>query len=399
LFETEELYLAARQTWIDRLRTDGLSSQGNWIGLSTLGPFATVLPGDTLQVTFALLGALKPEEFQGPAGKPVDTDDSRALLTNNALWARRTYAGEDNNFNGRLDPGEDVNGNGRLDRYVIPEPPLSPKTRLTFSEETTENGQQLSKVSLLWDRSSERSLDPLSGTFDFEGYRVYRSHPGDDLSGNILDSATLIAQFDTPGNKTGINNGFDEVLLSEPVLFPGDSTEYWYRLDFDKLLSGWQYLFSVTAFDQGDPSVGLTSFESSRVANATRVFPGTPASSDQSRSVGVYPNPYRVNAAWDGASARTRKLNFYNLPPRAEIRIYTLAGEIIARLDHDADTYSGDTRWYDDFSASNRRQPGGEHSWDVLSENGLDIASGLYLYTVKNLDDGELQRGKFAIIR
>ena len=76
-----------------------------------------------------------------------------------------------------------------------------------------------------------------------------------------------------------------------------------------------------------------------------------------------------------------------------------LAGEIVAELDHDSETYAGDTRWYDDFSAENRILAGGEHSWDILSDNSLDIAGGLYPYTVKNLDDGSVQRGKFVIIK
>ncbi len=398
-FETEDEYLTELNLWRTRLRTDGLTSQGNWIGLTPVGPFPTVLPGDTLQVTFAMTAALKPEEFQGPAGKAVDTPESRRLLASNLDWARRTYAGEDNNFNGILDATEDANGNGVLDRYVIPEPPQSPRVRIVFEQPEGEGQRQTNRLSVYWDRTAERSLDPVSGDFDFEGYRIYRSNPGDDLGGNILDAATLVAQYDTPGNRTGFNNGFDEIRLDEPVIFPDDTTHYWYRFDASQLLGGWQYLFSVTAFDRGDPDAGLPSFESSRVANATRVFPGTPAAAEASRKVGVYPNPYRVNAAWDGGTSRTRKLNFYNLPDRAEIRIYTLAGEIVAALDHDSETYSGDVRWFDDFSAENRQLPGGEHSWDVLSDNSLNIAGGLYLYTVKNLETGDVQRGKFVIIK
>ncbi|MCH8961527.1 MAG: hypothetical protein IH820_09445, partial [Bacteroidetes bacterium] len=196
----------------------------------------------------------------------------------------------------------------------------------------------------------------------------------------------------------GVGTG-DEVLLPEPVIFADDTTQYWYRFDTGKLLAGWQYLFNITAFDEGDPDAGLESFESSRTANAARIFPGTPPADTEDLKVGVYPNPYRVNAAWDGGTNRTRKLNFYNVPPRAQIRIYTLAGEIVATLDHEADTYTGDIRWYDNFSADNRFQPGGEHSWDVLSENNLNLAGGLYLFTVKNLDSGRIQRGKFVIIK
>ncbi|GIV61501.1 MAG: hypothetical protein KatS3mg044_0367 [Rhodothermaceae bacterium] len=398
-FENPADFEAARDAWFERLRTDGQNAAGNWIGLTPVGPVPRVEPGDTLTVTFAVVAALKPEAFQGQAGKPVDTPESRALLENNIRWAQRTYAGEDNNLNGELDPGEDVNGNGVLDRYLIPEPPSPPHVRVVF-EDTVDprTGQQDTKALIYWDRSAELSRDPVTGTLDFEGYRIYRSNPGDDRAGNILDRATLIAQYDRPGNRTGFNNGFAEVALDEPVTFPGDPTEYWYRFEADDLLAGWQYLFIVTAFDEGDPDAGLPSFESSRTATATRVFPGTPPD-DGSRRVGVYPNPYRVNAAWDGGTNRTRRLNFYNLPPRAEIRIYTLAGEVVKTLHHDAETYRGDIRWYDNFSADNRVLPGGEHSWDILSENGLNLATGLYLFTVKNLDTGDTQQGKFVIIK
>lgn len=400
VYPDQASYEAAVAAWRQRLRTDGLTAAGNWIGLTPVGPFPRVEPGDTVTVTFAFVGALKPEAFQGQSGKPVDTPESRALLENNIRWAQRTYQGEDSNYNGVLDPGEDLNGNGVLDRYLIPEPPTAPKVRVEFVAGTDPvTGRENSEVVLYWDRSAEDSVDPVTGLRDFEGYRIYRSNPGDDRAGNILDRATLIAQYDRPGNRTGFNNGFDEIRLDEPVTFPGDTTRYWYRFETGNLLAGWQYLFTVTAFDEGDPDAGLTSFESSRTANATRVFPGTPPVTDGSRKVGVYPNPYRVGAAWDGGSARTRKLNFYNLPPRAEIRIYTLAGDIVAQLDHDAETYQGDIRWYDDFSAPGRQMPGGEHSWDLLSESGLDLAGGLYLYTVKDRDTGEVQQGKFVLIK
>ena len=177
-------------------------------------------------------------------------------------------------------------------------------------------------------------FDPVTGERDFEGYRIYRSNPGDDLSGNILDRARLIAQYDNPGNRTGFNNGFDQIRLPQPVSFPDDTTQYRYLFEAEGLLSGWQYLFIVTAFARGDVDAGLESFESSRTANATRVFPGTPAAGDGERPpVGVYPNPYRVNAAWDGGSSRNRRLNFYNLPARSEVRIYTLAGEVATVLE------------------------------------------------------------------
>lgn len=393
-YVTQQDYEAAVEAFKVRLRDDGQASLGNWIGLTPVGPFPRVDPGDTLQVTFALVAAFKPDDFQGPSAKAIDTPETRSILANNIFWARRTYSGEDNNFNGVLDPGEDSNGNGVLDRYVIPEPPRSPRTRIAF--EPADEGR--TNPVLYWDKTAEFSVDPVTGLQDFEGYRLYRSNPGDDKGGNILDAATLIAQYDRAGNRTGFNNGFDEIALDEPVTFEGDTTRYWYRFEATDLLSGWQYLVTLTAFDEGDPDAGLPSFESSRIANAARVFPGTPASTVR-REVGVYPNPYRVNAAWDGGTARNRKLNFYNLPARSEVRIYTVAGEIVDQFSHDASSYTGDVRWYDDFSAENRVLPGGDHSWDLLSTGGLGISGGLYLYSVKNLDSGEVQNGKFVVIK
>jgi len=41
----------------------------------------------------------------------------------------------------------------------------------------------------------------------------------------------------------------------------------------------------------------------------------------------------------------------------------------------------------------------GQHSWDLLSDFDRVIASGLYIYVVKNSDTGEIQRGKLVIIK
>ena len=213
----------------------------------------------------------------------------------------------------------------------------------------------------------------------------------------------MLREWDVEGKNVGFNTGFNEVRLDNPVTFPGDPIEYTYRFDVPNLLSGWQYLFSVTAFDEGDERT--PPLETSINANAIRVFPGTPvnpdfASDEEEFKVGVYPNPYRINAAWDGSSPFTRKIMFYNLPTKAQIRVYTLSGEIVATLDHDAATYTGgDARWFRDFAGSARLMPGGEHAWDLLTAANQNLTTGLYLYTVRDLDSGNIQRGRFAIIK
>jgi len=375
----------------EELRTDGQNSEGNYISFVSIGPFPEVLPGETITVFFGVSASLKPDQFQGLAGKPVDNDESRQNLVTTVSSIQRVFQGEDVNNNGRLDPGEDLNDDGVLDRFLFPTPPDNPKVRIELDAGV---------ATIFWDRLAEESVDPITGEKDFEGYRIYRSDLGDDVN----PTPRLIREFDTSGNDTGFNTGFEAVRLEEPVTFPDDTVQYWHKLEVDGLLSGWQYQFSVTSFDFGSERFEIGPLESSRNTNAVRVFPGTSvntgfASGNSENRVGVYPNPYRVNAAWDGSTEQTRKMVFFNLPERAQIRVYTLAGDIIARMDHESDNNRGDIQWFDEFSAEPRIIAGGEHAWDILSESNQILTTGLYLYSVKDLETGEVQTGKIAIIK
>lgn len=368
------------------LRNDGFSANGNYIQLNTIGPFPEILPGETVSIYVSFVAALMPTQYQPliPAQvtnvNDLDNPESRANLKENIDWAFRLFDGAEN---------ED----GSRTRFLVPEPPAVPRMRVELNAGT---------ASIYWDNRAEFSVDPVTGLEDFAGYRLYRTNLGDDIRGTISTGAQLLREWDKPGTGVGFNTGFDEVRLSQPVTFPGDPVEYHYRFDVEGMLSGWQYLFSVTAFDEGDDRT--PPLETSINANAVRVFPGTPAnlnfgSSDEEFQVGVYPNPYRVNAAWDGSTPFNRRIMFYNLPPRAEIRVYTLAGEIVASLDHESSTYTGDTRWFRDFSSANRIMPGGEHAWDLLSAANQNLTTGLYLYTVYDKDSGKVQRGRFVVIK
>lgn len=347
----------------------------------SIGPFPRLEANETVTVYFAFVAALKPQEFQtaAAASKSTDNDITRAPLVDGIDWAYRLFEGQEEN--------------GVRRRFLVPEPPRVPKLKVELEE---------GKTVLYWDAGSQSSIDPVSSEMDFEGYRIYRTNIGDDLTGAISTNAQLIREFDIPGNEYGFNTGFNSVRLGTPATFPGDTTLYYYRYEIDGMLNGWQYLFAVTAYDRGGD--GVPSLETSINANAVRVFPGTGindsfSSDDAEFQVGVYPNPYRINAAWDGTTPFTRKIMFYNLPAKAEIRVYTLAGEIVATLNHDAATYIGDTRWFNDFSVNRRLMPGGEHAWDLLSDANQNLTTGLYLYTVHDNATGHVQTGKIVIIK
>jgi hypothetical protein len=355
----------------------------------TCGPIKRLAPGDSVNVVFAIVCAKK----YGVDPAAYDTDEQRKNLYNNAEWALKAYYGEDRNRNGILDPGEDNDGNGKITRYILPSPPLPPKVKVVPENQ---------KATIYWDRRAEGSVDPISGKKDFEGYRLYRTNAGYELGQqqDLLTSLALAAEFDSLGNDIGYNTGYGAVLLKEPVTFAGDTTKYWYKFEVNNLLNGWQYVFAVTAFDKGDAANNLSSLESSSLANYQKIIPGTVATSNDNAQIGVYPNPYYGNAYWDGNSERLRKIYFYNLPARCELTIYTLSGDIVKKINHTQESNGADLRWFDNYSSDKKQiMSGGEHAWDLITDNDQAIATGLYLFTVKDLVTGKIKTGKFLVVK
>jgi hypothetical protein len=101
--------------------------------------------------------------------------------------------------------------------------------------------------------------------------------------------------------------------------------------------------------------------------------------------IAVVPNPYVAAATWEPRSPfRTgrgeRRIYFINLPPQCTIRIYTVSGYLVERIDH-KDTIEN-----------------GSEPWNLLSKDGQDIAYGVYIYHVEAPGIGE-KIGKFALIK
>ena len=302
------------------------------------------------------------------------------------------YDCEDKNRNNILDEGEDIINPGILDRFLLPTPPLSPKVKVIPGD---------SRVDIYWTNNSEESIDLLSGEKDFQGYRAYRTKVASDGPGrNLLGTFSPILQVDLI-DSIGYDTGLNGVRLNEPVTFPGDPTVYHYWIEDTNLNNGWQYAYAVTAYDRGDEANNLESLETSKRPTTVTVFPGaTPAAENSGLHVGVYPNPYNSNARWDGFLERERKIYFFDLPASCEIRIYSMTGDLVDTIQHNAATYTGsDIQWFDSFSTGIPKFSGGEHAWNLVSKDDQAIATGLYLYTVEDHSTGNVQRGKFLVIK
>jgi hypothetical protein len=361
--------------------------------LLSTGPFTRIYPDSSIEVVFAAICAKK----DGNDPPRYDSVSQRKSFYTNASWAQKTYDGNDLNHNGIFDPDEDILGTGKIVRYLQPSPPRTPTIRTEVESQS---------AVIYWDNAAEQSIDPNSGKKDFEGYRIYRSVLGLDVlqHDQFLLDMPLVGDFDLATDSIGYNTGFSQIALDTPVTFPGDTTKYYYRFPpkgvTQTLLNGWQYIFGITSYDKGDSSSNVDSRESPKAV--ARIVPGTAPTSNKSTDVRVYPNPYYVSANWDGSAERLRKIYFYNLPVRCEIRVYTLAGDVVTVIQHDAATYGGEgIKWFDTFGDPNTKAQfaGGEHAWDLISQHDQAIATGLYLFTVEDKSTGDIKRGKFMIIK
>ncbi len=256
----------------------------------------------------------------------------------------------------------------RQNNFRVPSPPPRPPVRATVRDK-----EVLFKWNALPGQANpETYSDPYradSAAVPFEGYRIYKS------TKSARGPWTLLAQYDIPDNEFFENTGLD--------------TQY---TDLG-LLNNFEYYYTITAFSKPDTVADFPSQESSRNANAMTIIPG-PAPPAEVGQVAVVPNPYRgdiayyqYNPPWERPGTtrdrwleQDRRVQFINLPARCEIRIYTLSGDLVRTLRHES---------YEK----------GFEDWNLTSDIGQAIASGIYLFTVKNLGSGEVQVGKFVVIK
>ena len=370
------------------------ASENSWLFLISAGPMGsvpnadttswTLAPGDSCTISFVVVCAMWDDGASG------DSPLRREKMYVNYDWAQKAYDGEDKNRNNILEDEEDVNNNQILDRYILPAPPPSPNMYLDVDSK---------KVTLYWQNNAEGFLDPISQEADFEGYRLYGSRKTDNQS---LGEFTLLKEVDI-NNGIGYNTGFSSVQIvnefgeTDSVYIEGNY--YHYKFENLNVKDGWLNYYSITAYDQGDPEANLGSLESSLFANRSYVYPGKSAASGNNweGDPTVYPNPYRGQASWDDNSSRGKMIWFRNLPEKAEIRIFSLAGDLVDIIEHDQ-SYNGK----DINNIDSKKSPimsGGEHAWDMITMYDQATASGLYLFTVENQVSGEIKEGKFLIIK
>jgi hypothetical protein len=201
---------------------------------------------------------------------------------------------------------------------------------------------------------------------------------------NLNTGDTVKAEIIDPDKSKTLTTG-DDIILIQPV---NNITKYsWrihYALPFNPSVTptypqaGDKFrIYTNRPFYQNDYFSFTT--KSSSVNNSL-------ANSSLSK-ISVVPNPYIASSTWEQRSLLltgrgTRKIDFINLPSVCTIRIYTVTGALVKTL------YKNESNLYS----------GGSLSWDMVSEDGMDVAYGLYIFHVDAPGIGEYI-GKFAVIK
>lgn len=333
-----------------------------------------------------------------------------------------------------------VNGKERHVNWLVGTPPPSPNFRVIPGDQ---------RITLIWDNFSEVTPDASTLEYDFEGFRVWRadgwerplgtsvlSGPSRDLW-QLLDERDIINGI---GADRDFKEPFDEggwayyplarlperdklvAMFEESVRhFPMDTVpcppgltdlecdtlealarynlgfeggfKYYTYVD-ENVHNGMHYFYAVTAFDHmmrdGEP-VGLGKYgdPSSNFAYVVPLSDAQEAEDYCDEEVYVVPNPATSETMnpWrllpNMGDPTGIKVEFRNLPACfSTVRIYTVAGDLVEVLHHDgADGH-------------------GTLMWDLVSRNGQDVASGVYLFVVDPGDGGFARTvGKFVVIR
>jgi hypothetical protein len=300
----------------------------------------------------------------------------------------------------------------REDRYPCHTLSIDEETGLTERTKIRGPVVQLQPVDdavlIRWNNASELVPDPFSKRYDFAGYRIWKAEQWERPVGSTGPQPelwSLLAEYRLPQYVKEGTGQKDLNLARNPAwreLTPCDTVDadrgrYLYPIGYYQhrdvnVLNGFVYFYAVTAFDRTllpdrDPISGenmVLSLECRHVASEEQAVVPTSAPVNKAGEVWVVPNPYYGSTPWNltpnPKDPTGAHVDFMNLPVGEwEIRIFTLSGDLVRVLKNDGTNDIGQAKW------------------DLISRNGQDVVSGIYLYTVESRFGA--QTGKFVILK
>lgn len=174
--------------------------------------------------------------------------------------------------------------------------------------------------------------------------------------------------------------GHETNLPDPPVPVNGAALISETRFTDTDVVRGERYFYAVTAVDADGQESSI--FATRGLGDGVSPFS---APVNDLTQVRVVPNPYSIlggdlSSGGLNFTGQPNKLLFVNLPARAIIRIFTLQGDLVTRIDH--------------VSGS------GDEEWPLMAnDNNQFIVSGVYVAHITNPDTGETDIEKFVVIR
>jgi hypothetical protein len=333
-----------------------------------------------------------------------------------------------------------VDGKEKQVNWLVGSAPPPPVMRLIPGDNS---------VTILWDNFSEVTPDVSTLEYDFEGYRIWRADGWDRPLGTSVMSGPNRELWQLVEERDIVNGILPDIAFKKPfsqggweyeplINLPGrdayiayfEQNVYSYPMDDvpcppgldalecdtlealarsnlgfqgglryykyvdNTIHNGMHYFYAVTAYDHvisnGVPlKIGYYGDPSSNFHYTVPLSDAQPAETYQEKEVYVVPNPATTQAMepWrlepNDDDPTGIKVEFRNLPRcRSTVRIFTVAGDLVQVLFHDGSTGNGTL------------------FWNLVSRNGQDVTSGVYLFAVEP-EDGEFSRaiGKFVVIR
>lgn len=170
---------------------------------------------------------------------------------------------------------------------------------------------------------------------------------------------------------------------------PDDKADEHLYIDKDVLIGAqyYYYIQAITRIPEDDPNAHPTSrgklVYSSRVLEPNIYWINPPHFSQNDLSeIRIVPNPYNINDPLlvEQGFTDQRAIQFFNLPPKITINIYTEHGDHVQTLEHDSPVSSG------------------YKYWDMITKNQQIINSGIYIAVFED-PGGSVVYQKFVVVR
>lgn len=207
----------------------------------------------------------------------------------------------------------------------------------------------------------------------FEGYHIWRSDLPD------LNSLTLIGEIRACLSKSDLAVLNEEEIDEANVDLTYDPTARRFTFVDRDVHNDFPYRYAISTFDTGYFGNVFGTFVDGPKSESAVIYPGRSAR-NTSQPVYVVPNPYVRRADWEEGGA---KVVFTNLPDRCRIRVFNESTELVATLDHGPE--------------QSRTTSPTTATWDLKSDSGRELVSGVYIYYVEG--SGIQETGKMMVAR